>query len=105
MSVREDRKVHAAESIYIDPLDADSTVSYKIITDPDCDWEGMCGTVHLTDCTRKIEWRFSSVNPNSLAKVDNAIKALQGFRKSFAAALIVDKRSKDAKKRGKDAIR
>lgn len=80
-AVRRASKVHAAASTYIDPLNCDSTVSYKIVTSNSRLW----GSVQLADCTRKIDWYFRA-DRTSLVKVDRVIEALQAFRAEFAGA-------------------
>ena len=73
-------KVIAAYSTYIDPSDADSTVSYKIVRGV-----RLWGDVCLTDCNRKINWSFYN-DPLSVKKIDTVIKTLQDFRTAFVAA-------------------
>ena len=75
-------KVYAAASTYIDPIDCDSTVSYKVISRSS---GSMYGSVQLADCGRKIDWYFSD-EAGSVVKIDKAIEALQEFRVAFVAA-------------------
>ena len=56
--MRRVQKVIAAYSTYIDPSDADSTVSYKIVRGV-----RLWGDVCLTDCNRKINWSFYNDRP------------------------------------------
>lgn len=78
----EQAKVYVASSVYIDPLDCDSTISFKIIRRRKGDtW----GTVQLSDCNRKIDWYFAD-STSSVKKIDNAIEALQAFRTEFIKA-------------------
>lgn len=73
---------HLANSVYIDPVNCDSTISCKVITD---DYGRLSGNVALSDCTRKIDWYFSN-DADSIQKIDNAIEAFKEFRKAFVAA-------------------
>lgn len=73
-------KLVASNSIYIDPLNCDSTISYKVVDGPRSTW----GNVQLADCNRKIEWYFGTDEP--IEKIDNAIKVLEEFRKSLIEA-------------------
>jgi len=73
-------KLVASDSTYLDPLNCDSTISYKIINGPRRTW----GNVQLADCTRKIEWYFRTNEP--LEKIDRAIAILEKFRKDLAVA-------------------
>lgn len=68
-------KVVASNSTYIDPLNCDSTVSYKIIKRGS---SRAWGSVQLSDCTRKIEWYFGNDQP--VDKINNAIAVLEEFR-------------------------
>jgi Iap family predicted aminopeptidase len=73
------RKLVASSSAYIDPLNADSTVSYKVLVS-----DSVWGSVLLTDCTRKIEWYFGV--DDSIEKVDRAVAMLQEFKAAYLAA-------------------
>jgi hypothetical protein len=75
------RTVVAHNSAYIDPLDCDSTVSYKVIDRPG----RTTGSVQLADCSRKIEWYFNG-DENPVKKIDKAIEMLEEFRKAFTGA-------------------
>lgn len=86
------KKVHAAESVYIDPADCDSKVSYKITGDSEDEGERVSATVQLSDCNRTIDWYFNARNENSISKIDNAIKALTQFRKAYSVALTAHNR-------------
>lgn len=79
-------KVIASASTYIDPLVADSTVSYKVIQGPRHLW----GTVQLSDCNRKIEWYFNG--RGSPDKINVAIQYLTDFREALALARIEQKK-------------
>lgn len=74
-------KVLATDSTYIDPINCDSIVSYKVIKR-----RRVSGSVQLADCYRKIEWYFSS-DKKSIGKIDKAIEVLQQFRTSFSEAM------------------
>lgn len=81
------RKVIASASAYIDPLNCESTVSYKVIDASTRVW----GSIQLADCTRKIEWYFG--DDISIDKISKAITMLNDFKE----ALIIAK--EDRKKR------
>lgn len=91
----EKAKIVAVASEYLDPVDCESIISYKIIQGPSRLW----GTVQLTDCSRKIEWFFTESNDESLAKADKAIKVLQQFRYKLAVALSARQAAKTRSKR------
>jgi hypothetical protein len=75
-------KVIAASSAYIDPINCNSTVSYKVIHGSRRIW----ADVQLADCNHKIEWYFGSSSKESLAKVNKAIEILEEFRDALTAA-------------------
>lgn len=80
---RDTRKVIAHNSTYIDPLNCDSKISYKIIDASNRLW----GSVDLTDCEHKISWWFSKEEP--LTKLDKAIEMLTEFRSQLIEAQAV----------------
>jgi hypothetical protein len=82
MSEKQKPELIATEAHYIDPLDSDSMVSYKITTDS---YVNISGSVELSDCNRKISWYFSN-NDDAITKVDKAIEILRNFRREFIKA-------------------
>jgi hypothetical protein len=64
--IRRSSKVVATDSAYIDPIGCESTVSYKVISNP-----SLSGLIQLSDC--------------------KAIEMLQDFRAAFAAAQAASK--------------
>lgn len=80
-AVRRVPKVYAAASLYLNPTDCDSTISYKVIRTP----RRLYCNMQLTDCNRKIEWYFPN-EVGSVKKIDTVIAALQDFRKAFTDA-------------------
>lgn len=87
------RKVIAHNATYLEPLNCDSTVSYKIIESGKRVW----GSIQLADCQRKIEWYFSDTE--SLDKVDSALKILTEFRTILADARIARAKRLRAKRK------
>lgn len=87
------RKVIAHNSTYIDPLQCDSKVSYKIIDSSTRLW----GSVDLTDCEHKISWWFSREEP--IAKLDKAIEMLTEFR-----VKMIEAQEERRKRRRKPAV-
>lgn len=79
MSTKHDPKVYANNIKFIDPISCGSTVGYTIYVER---YGGFYGTLHLSDCTRKIEWSFDE-KPESLHKIDEAINMLSEFRKEL----------------------
>lgn len=89
-SAKRTPKVLYEACTYIDPLNCDSTISYKVIDGTRNVW----GSVQLADCNRKIEWSFwNSRTP--LSKIDRAIEALQSFRNELKEG--IDNRTKSDK--------
>jgi hypothetical protein len=86
-------KLYAAASVQIDPIDCDSTVSYRITGD-----NYFSATVQVADCNRKIDWYFRD-HQSSVAKIDKAIETLQAFRAEFIAAQTLRKRLVKKKKK------
>lgn len=80
--VRRKPSVLAVGSAYLDPIECDSTISYKVIHGSRRLW----ANVQLSDCSRKIEWYFGN-DKTALAKADKAIEILQEFRIALAVAL------------------
>lgn len=80
-------KIHAAEAVWLDPLECDSTIAYKVITRRRGPW----ATVQLADCQRKIEWYFTG-DKKGLAKLDKAIAALQACRATIASVQTAKRR-------------
>jgi hypothetical protein len=74
-------QVYAADSVYIDPIDCDSTVSYKVVGHKSY----LEAAVTLADCSHKIQWNFSNTE-DALGKVDLAIGMLTAFRRAFVKA-------------------
>jgi hypothetical protein len=96
MAVRSARLV-ASDSVYIDPLNCDSKVSYKIIDNYKHTW----GEVQLTDCDKQISWWFGTkVN---LDKIDRAIEALTTFKQTLTQARLDRKTRKPRAKRASTA--
>jgi hypothetical protein len=81
------RKVLVANSTYINPLDCDSTISYKIISGS----RGTYGSMQLADCGRKIDWYFGKLD---LPKLDKVVETMQNFRTEFAASLTTDRKAR-----------
>ena len=81
-------KIHAAEAIWLDPLDCDSTVAYKVVTRNRGPW----ASIQLADCQRKIEWYIKG-DKKGLAKLDKAIAALQACRAVVASVQTVRRRA------------
>lgn len=81
-------RIYAAEAVWLDPLECDSTIAYKVIRRSRRAW----ATVQLADCQRKIEWYFSS-DKNGLAKLDKAIATLQACRATIAGVQPVARRA------------
>jgi len=85
--------VLAAESAHIDPIDCDSTVSYRILRNSHEDSKTgetrfrISATVQLADCSRKIDWYFGGDHKQQLAKIDKALSMLRQFRKELNSAL------------------
>lgn len=75
------RKLFISDSTYLDPLDCDSTISYKVIRRS----RHVSGSVQLADCYRKIEWYFAN-NNQALPKIDKAIEYMKAFRAAFVEA-------------------
>lgn len=92
-------KVYAAESVYIDPIGCDSTVSFKIVEGR----HGLYGSVQLSDCQRKIEWFFPSKR-ESIPKIEKAISTLSAFKESFLAAKRLSSKCKTKRTIGKKAV-
>lgn len=78
--VKQEAVLHATESAYIDPLNCNSTVSYKISTDS---YARLSAEVELADCNRKINWYFDG-DKSGVAKMDAAIAMLKRFRTALA---------------------
>lgn len=76
-------KLIASSSAYIDPLNCDSTIQYKIINGVRRVW----GSMQIADCARKVEWYFGNDHP--IEKLDRAIAVMQEFRDELNAALIL----------------
>jgi hypothetical protein len=76
-------KVLAHSSVYIDPGDCDSKVSYKIIQHDESESGKtyVSCTVELADCSRTISWYFA--DKDGLEKIDAALAQLKAFRKDF----------------------
>ena len=74
-------KIYAADSVYVDPLDCDSTISYKVIGQKSY----MEGNVTFADCSHKIDWLFKN-SQDSVEKIDIAINMLTDFRKALLKA-------------------
>ena len=70
--------VHATGAQYIDPMDAGSLISYKIVSQNYFD-----ACITLTDCNRKIYWQFQ---PEDIEKIDLAISMFTEFRKELLKA-------------------
>ncbi len=75
-----------AESIYIDPANCDSQVSYKInrTSYGDPERPGINASVLLSDCSRRIEWYFNG-DDEYIEKIDRAIDLLNVFRDLLAS--------------------
>jgi hypothetical protein len=73
-------KVWAAEAGYLDPVDCDSFIAYKVVRSL-----YLTACVTLSDCTRSIQWYFGD-SKDSIYKIDKAITLLQGFKKSLVEA-------------------
>lgn len=81
-------KVIAIDSVYIDPIDCDSQVSYKIIENvftskSDNVEKSVSATILISDCNRRIDWYFAA-DQSDLDKIDTAIRVLNDFRKLLA---------------------
>jgi hypothetical protein len=76
-------KVLAHSSVYIDPADCDSKVSYKIIQreDSESGKTYISSTIGLADCSRTISWYFA--DKDGLEKIDAALAQLKAFRKDY----------------------
>lgn len=75
-------KLYSNGSTYIDPLNCDSTVGFKIVGYG----YNLEGLVDLSDCNRKITWSFNETD-GGLEKIDNAINMLTTFRKAYTKAI------------------
>jgi hypothetical protein len=74
-------QVFAHKSVHIAPLDCGSTVSYRL------SYHGyFTADIDLSDCSRKITWSFGR-QQHDIEKIDNAIKALQAFKKDYLKTL------------------
>ena len=75
-----------SESIYIDPQDCDSQISFKInrVTYHQGKEKNLTASVLLSDCTRRIDWYFNQ-EPDSIKKLDRAINMLQKFKRHLVA--------------------
>lgn len=67
--------VYGTKSDYLDPLECDSTICYKVVSSTYFE-----ASVNLTDCNRKITWNFDT---DSVEKVDRAIEILVQFRRDL----------------------
>jgi hypothetical protein len=84
------RKLIRAESIYIDPMNCNSTVGYAIINGQ----RGVYADIDITDCNRRVTWHFSKYDGNQLAKIDAAIGILIRFRSELDTAIRRRRRGK-----------
>lgn len=73
-------KLVASSAVYIDPLNCDSTITWKIVSR-----KNLWGDVQLADCNKKIEWFFANHN-EAEDKINLAIATLTEFRDKFVAA-------------------
>jgi hypothetical protein len=73
-------KIHAAEAVWLDPLNCDSTIAYKVVTRSRGPW----ASIKLSDCEHKIEW-YCKADKEGLAKLDRAIAALHTCRAILAS--------------------
>ena len=89
----------AEKSIYLDPCDCDSVVSYKVIYEiyGKAD-KHLRGTFSLSDCSRKIDWYFGNNNQRSVEKIDKAILMLREFRAAYIRELKVVEKEKAKEK-------
>jgi hypothetical protein len=85
-------EVLAHSSVYIDPGDCDSKVSYKIVQHDEGDKPYISSTVDLADCSRTISWYFSGCG--GLRKIDAALAQLNAFRKDYVELSIEEKDGK-----------
>lgn len=69
------------ESVHIDPLHCNSTISAKIVGQGTY----LDATITMTDCGRKIDWEFDE-SEDSLSKVDATIIAFMNFKKALVKA-------------------
>lgn len=89
-------KVYAAEAVYIDPVDCDSIVAYKITRSGSY----LNGSVKLTDCSHSISWYFNG-NPDAVTKIECAIKALTAFKDTLVLAQIDNPKKRTKKEKEK----
>ena len=73
------RTLVASASAYIDPLHANSTISYKVISS-----KSVWGSVQLSDCNERIEWYFGT--GDQVDKIDKAVALLLEFKAAFVEA-------------------
>jgi hypothetical protein len=90
------RKLLQAEVEYLDPLNCGSTLGYNIV-----EWSPgtLYGDVDITDCNRKVTWKFSARDEDPLGKIDRAIGLLIRFRSKFDLELSKAKKRRRPRKR------
>jgi hypothetical protein len=95
------KKLYATEATRLDPMHCGSEISYSIYSIARSRGKYLYADIHLSDCSRKIQWDFSNTE-YGLAKMDKIIGILENFRENFKIAkkdLVKPKRKKAVKKK------